>query len=479
MRDDVTIIRQKEPEFALKNSVTGQVYPIVKPIVIGRQEGVDIELLQGQVSRIHASVEIKNKAVWLTDKSSNGTFVNGVKIGHSELTIGDKISFDIHEFILISLLDENADAPEENTRDLPTEIRDPAIAQSEPLTGAQLAKQKSRKSVGPVNPTSSADTAPQNAKPTPSSNEKAANVLKEETIETTTDQKAQTSGVTLEDDLDKTQFSKAPETESKPEPEPDLDRTQFSAKPVENQEDLDKTQFSATPAEAEDLDKTQFSAAPEANADLDKTQFSAAPPAADTDLDKTQFSAAPTNNIDLEKTQFSQGPSVEDLEKTQMASRETDTEENQERTQVWQPENTPATPEAPQIESDPNKIYGFHPVIDGKQYPLAKDIIQIGKSPLGDIILPDGSVSSNHAVLKKDGDQWWLEDLQSTNGTFINGRFLKKPQLLKSGDLLQFGLVTLVYGQSFPKKKKRLGLIITLSLITIAGIGAAIWLLNS
>lgn len=61
----------------------------------------------------------------------------------------------------------------------------------------------------------------------------------------------------------------------------------------------------------------------------------------------------------------------------------------------------------------------------------------------GNIVrIEEDSVSSRHAVLRHDGGRWWLEDLGSTNGTFVNDTRVTGRAPLKSGDVVQIGLVT-------------------------------------
>jgi pSer/pThr/pTyr-binding forkhead associated (FHA) protein len=82
---------------------------------------------------------------------------------------------------------------------------------------------------------------------------------------------------------------------------------------------------------------------------------------------------------------------------------------------------------------------GFKP---GDTLPLGP-VNVIGRSPASDILLPDDSVSTRHAQLSRRGRQWWLEDLGSTNGTRVNGRFLESPMVVTEGDILEFGRVRL------------------------------------
>jgi pSer/pThr/pTyr-binding forkhead associated (FHA) protein len=71
------------------------------------------------------------------------------------------------------------------------------------------------------------------------------------------------------------------------------------------------------------------------------------------------------------------------------------------------------------------------------------DEINIGRDPASECYLEDENVSSHHAKLKFHHAQWWLEDLGSTNGTFINKQPLKTPVVVISGDEIGCGKNTL------------------------------------
>ena len=84
-----------------------------------------------------------------------------------------------------------------------------------------------------------------------------------------------------------------------------------------------------------------------------------------------------------------------------------------------------------------------HPVT----YELVGDIVMIGRAPLNDIVIDNPVVSAQHAMLLKVGDAYWLKDLNSTNGTYINGLLFTYGEL-KDGDTIQFGSVTAVFARS-------------------------------
>jgi pSer/pThr/pTyr-binding forkhead associated (FHA) protein len=73
---------------------------------------------------------------------------------------------------------------------------------------------------------------------------------------------------------------------------------------------------------------------------------------------------------------------------------------------------------------------------------LQRDII-IGRNQTCDFLIEDQIVSAEHARLSYHHNHWWVEDLQSTNGTFLNQERLISPAVLTSGDQIQIGQVTL------------------------------------
>ncbi len=65
----------------------------------------------------------------------------------------------------------------------------------------------------------------------------------------------------------------------------------------------------------------------------------------------------------------------------------------------------------------------------------------VGRWPGSEILIPDPYTSSEHAyVLVREG-RWWVDDLGSTNGTFVNGARIDRPTPLNDGDEVRFGRV--------------------------------------
>ena len=79
--------------------------------------------------------------------------------------------------------------------------------------------------------------------------------------------------------------------------------------------------------------------------------------------------------------------------------------------------------------------------IDGvviKEVQLTKDRTTLGRRPYNDIVIDNLAVSGEHAVMQMSGSDVTLEDLNSTNGTYVNGKAIKKQQL-QNGDTVEIG----------------------------------------
>jgi pSer/pThr/pTyr-binding forkhead associated (FHA) protein len=85
--------------------------------------------------------------------------------------------------------------------------------------------------------------------------------------------------------------------------------------------------------------------------------------------------------------------------------------------------------------------------IDGvviKEVQLTKDRTTLGRRPYNDIVIDNLAVSGEHAVLQMTGNEVYLEDLNSTNGSYVNGKAVKK-QLLQNSDTVEIGKYKIKY----------------------------------
>ena len=79
--------------------------------------------------------------------------------------------------------------------------------------------------------------------------------------------------------------------------------------------------------------------------------------------------------------------------------------------------------------------------IDGvviKEVQLTKERTMLGRRPYNDIVIDNLAVSGEHAVMHMTEDEVELEDLGSTNGTYVNGKAIKR-LVLRNGDTIEVG----------------------------------------
>ncbi len=73
-----------------------------------------------------------------------------------------------------------------------------------------------------------------------------------------------------------------------------------------------------------------------------------------------------------------------------------------------------------------------------REVPLSKDRTTIGRRSHNDLVIDNLAVSGEHAVMFKAGDDFYIEDLGSTNGTTVNGQPVKK-HVMQGGDIIEIG----------------------------------------
>lgn len=75
----------------------------------------------------------------------------------------------------------------------------------------------------------------------------------------------------------------------------------------------------------------------------------------------------------------------------------------------------------------------------GKIYPLEAPEIIVGRDASNSVAINDAEVSRKHAKLSLHGSAYVIQDLGSTNGTFVNGQRVTNTQVLNPGDTVSFG----------------------------------------
>jgi hypothetical protein len=74
----------------------------------------------------------------------------------------------------------------------------------------------------------------------------------------------------------------------------------------------------------------------------------------------------------------------------------------------------------------------------GHTFRVGEHALRIGRSPDNDLILRDPATSGHHARLERRGQQWFIVDLGSTNGTLVNGEPVQEKEL-KNQDEIKIG----------------------------------------
>lgn len=81
--------------------------------------------------------------------------------------------------------------------------------------------------------------------------------------------------------------------------------------------------------------------------------------------------------------------------------------------------------------------------LTGTSLPLGTSQIIVGRSPDSALVLDDSYSSSRHARFYQEGGQWWVEDLDSTNGTYIGGNRITTPTPVGPGVPVVIGRTTM------------------------------------
>ncbi len=84
----------------------------------------------------------------------------------------------------------------------------------------------------------------------------------------------------------------------------------------------------------------------------------------------------------------------------------------------------------------------------GRSFPIQREDIVIGRMAYCEIVLTHKNISRQHARVVRSGDAHFLEDLDSTNGTFLNGKRVRSRTRLRDQDLIRIYDVTLLFRES-------------------------------
>lgn len=89
-------------------------------------------------------------------------------------------------------------------------------------------------------------------------------------------------------------------------------------------------------------------------------------------------------------------------------------------------------------------LLGMSGDVKGKTFPIDEDELTLGRSSDNKVVINNATVSSHHASIKREGDNYVLRDLGSTNGTRVNSREVKEA-ILRPKDLIQVGSVEFMF----------------------------------
>jgi hypothetical protein len=116
----------------------------------------------------------------------------------------------------------------------------------------------------------------------------------------------------------------------------------------------------------------------------------------------------------------------------------------------WSPARPPTDP-APEPDSYPTLDRNLMPAraghwlvmrhgpLVGSMYQIDRDILMVGRDPANDITIDSPVISRQHARLIRSGNRVMVEDMASTNGTYINLTLVRGVQTLRPGDALALG----------------------------------------
>lgn len=95
--------------------------------------------------------------------------------------------------------------------------------------------------------------------------------------------------------------------------------------------------------------------------------------------------------------------------------------------------------------SDHHKLVRINDSFAGEEFSLSEVENTIGRTDENFILLSDPSISRKHGRIVRDGDFYTAVDLNSSNGTRVNGKPLQAPRVLKVGDIVEFGDIEFVF----------------------------------
>ncbi|SHK34433.1 FHA domain-containing protein [Nocardiopsis flavescens] len=109
------------------------------------------------------------------------------------------------------------------------------------------------------------------------------------------------------------------------------------------------------------------------------------------------------------------------------------------------PSHSGAAPARPQRQrrNEPSVLAVTGGPLTGTTVPLASQPILIGRAPDSTLVITDDYASGRHARVYSDNGRWFVEDLNSTNGTYLGQQKLNRPQPITVGQPIRIGKTVL------------------------------------
>ncbi|GIG41385.1 FHA domain-containing protein FhaB/FipA [Cellulomonas phragmiteti] len=100
---------------------------------------------------------------------------------------------------------------------------------------------------------------------------------------------------------------------------------------------------------------------------------------------------------------------------------------------------TPRAPRRPRGAGGPTRLVVTEGPLRGTTLPLGSSAVLVGRAPSCTLVLDDDYSSSRHARIFPQGEQWFVEDLGSTNGTFVGETRVEQPTPVPTGTAVRIG----------------------------------------
>lgn len=114
------------------------------------------------------------------------------------------------------------------------------------------------------------------------------------------------------------------------------------------------------------------------------------------------------------------------------------------------PQPETAKPERKSSLAEPAPLIGSLTAANGSMFPVLDPEVVVGRDPSCAISINDASISGTHAKIKQGSEGFFLEDLSSRNGTYVNGERLTQPRLLADQDVVRLGKVVMTFHLAVP-----------------------------